>query len=82
VSAVPVASTTDTTPPAPAGADLSARNEPAPEPARTPIYKTWWFWTGVGAVVAGSVVTTLLLTRSKDGVFCTDCNTTSGVATK
>jgi len=82
MTALPVASATETSPTTPAGVDLSARNAPAPEPVSTPIYKTWWFWTGVGAVVASSVVTTLLLTRSKDGAFCADCNTTSGVATK
>ena len=82
VTAVPPASTTETSQAAPAGVDLSARSEPTPEPVRTPIFKTWWFWTGVGAVVAGGVVTTLLLTRSKDGVFCVDCNATSGVRTE
>jgi hypothetical protein len=29
-----------------------------------PIYRRWWFWTGVGAAVAGGAVTALLLTRS------------------
>jgi hypothetical protein len=28
-----------------------------------PIYKKWWFWTGVGVVVAGGIVTAILLTR-------------------
>ena len=28
-----------------------------------PIYKKWWFWTGVGAVVAAGTVTALLLTH-------------------
>ena len=31
-----------------------------PEPT-TPVYKRWWFWTGAGAVVAGGVVTAILL---------------------
>jgi hypothetical protein len=39
---------------------------PAPEPARRPIYKRWWFWTGIGAVVAGGVVAAVMLTRSSD----------------
>ena len=34
----------------------------APAPAHTPIYKTWWFWTGAGAVVVGAVVVVLLAT--------------------
>ena len=28
----------------------------------TPLYKRWWLWTGVGAVVAGAVVTSILVT--------------------
>ena len=28
-----------------------------------PIYKKWWFWTGVGVVVAAGIVTAILLTR-------------------
>ncbi|HUH01156.1 MAG TPA: hypothetical protein VML75_04125 [Kofleriaceae bacterium] len=35
---------------------------PTPAPAR-PVYARWWFWTGVGAVVAGSVAITVLATR-------------------
>ena len=26
-------------------------------PGSPPFYKTWWFWTGVGVVVTGAVVT-------------------------
>jgi tetratricopeptide (TPR) repeat protein len=37
--------------------------QPPPEPARTPLLKTWWFWTGVGAVVVGGVATAILLSR-------------------
>jgi len=34
----------------------------SPEPHEsTPTYKRWWFWTGIGAVVAGGVVTAILL---------------------
>jgi hypothetical protein len=29
-----------------------------------PFYTRWWFWTGAGAVVAGSIVTILVLSRS------------------
>src|SRR5450432_708393 len=35
----------------------------APPPARRPVWKRWWFWTGVGAVVVGGVVAGLLLSR-------------------
>jgi tetratricopeptide (TPR) repeat protein len=29
---------------------------PEPAPASTPIYKRWWFWTAIGAVVVGTGV--------------------------
>jgi hypothetical protein len=29
----------------------------APAPASTPVYKKWWLWTIVGAVVVGGAVT-------------------------
>ncbi len=32
----------------------------------TPVYATWWFWTGVGVVVAGGVATAIIVTREKD----------------
>jgi hypothetical protein len=33
-------------------------NEPAPS---SPVYKRWWFWTGIGVVIGGGVITALLL---------------------
>jgi hypothetical protein len=39
---------------------LSLTSTAPPEPT-APIYKRWWFWTGAGAVVAGGVVTAILL---------------------
>ena len=56
-------------PPAPAPV------EPAPAPradvlvatpatqAPAPIYRRWWFWTGLGAVVVGAVVASVALSR-------------------
>jgi hypothetical protein len=49
------ASTTD-----PLGISQSSSPEPEESP---PVYKRWWFWTGVGAVVAGGVVAGVLLSR-------------------
>jgi hypothetical protein len=42
--------------------DLAAQAAPneAGAPVR-PIYKKWWFWSGVGAVTAGAVTTAILL---------------------
>jgi tetratricopeptide (TPR) repeat protein len=49
-----------------AGIDLSLAAQ-APQTAEAkPFYGTWWFWTGVGAVVAGAVTTAYLLS-SKGG---------------
>ena len=48
----------------PAGVDVNVNAAPQTPPAATPFYSTWWFWTGVGAVVVGgSVATCLLLSR-------------------
>jgi len=59
VAAVPpsaaVATSTD-----PLGISQSAPPEPPESP---PVYKRWWFWTGVGAVIAGGVVTGVLLSK-------------------
>ena len=58
--AVPPAAATATTPD-PLGISQSA---PPPEPQESPpVYKRWWFWTGIGAVVAGGVVTGVLLSK-------------------
>jgi tetratricopeptide (TPR) repeat protein len=35
----------------------------ATPPARRPVWRRWWLWTGVGVVVAGGVVATVLLAR-------------------
>lgn len=60
-----------TAPPVPAPApspaasvDRSAELVSSPQPAPasdSPVYARWWFWTGVGAVVVGGVVTAVLL---------------------
>lgn len=57
--------------PSPAVLSIPAPAEPAAEAVRlgptqptsteTPMYKTWWFWTGVGVVVAAGVTTVLVL---------------------
>lgn len=43
----------------PAGRDPIGSAQPAPS---RPVYARWWFWTGVGALVAGSVAITVLAT--------------------
>ena len=47
-----------------AGVDRSAELVSSPQPAPvndSPVYARWWFWTGIGAVVVGGVVTAVLL---------------------
>lgn len=46
-----------------------------PEPANShsPVYATWWFWTGVGAVVVATTVTAVVLARHPSGV-CSGVN--------
>ena len=77
---VPVASAVSpsvaATTPDPLGISQSA---PTPEPEQAPpVYKRWWFWTGVGAVVAGGVVTGILLS-SKSSPKSPACISGNGV---
>jgi hypothetical protein len=46
---------------------VAAPVAPEPQPP-TPFYKGWPFWTTVGAVVAGAVVLTIVLTRPSNNV--------------
>jgi tetratricopeptide (TPR) repeat protein len=50
---------TTTTPPP----ETAAAPPPSPSVERTPVYKKWWLWTIVGAVVAAGVVTTAVLAQ-------------------
>jgi len=43
---------------------LVSNPEPPPVAESTPFYKRWWVWTAAGVVVAGAVVTGLLLRGS------------------
>lgn len=54
-------------PPPSAGTDVSLTAQPAPAVEQKPIYVTWWFWTGVGAVVVAGAVTTAYLMSSGGG---------------
>lgn len=64
----PDSASATSTPSNPPGLDLSSSSRSG-ESVSTPIYKAWWFWTGVGVVVAGGVAAAILLSRgsSKDG---------------
>ena len=55
------------------GIDRSAELVSPPQPAQvndSPVYARWWFWTGVGAVVVGGVVTAVLLSHSSKSPAC------------
>jgi len=58
----PAPSTTETP-----GGLVTAPAVPEPAPS-TPFYKGWPFWTAVGAVVAGAVVLTVVLTRPSNNL--------------
>jgi hypothetical protein len=60
---VPAAAPAPPPPPAP-GLDVAATPAPSESP---PLYKSWWFWTGVGAVVVVGVVGALLVARGSNG---------------
>ena len=70
----PAAPPPQTQVPAPApSAARSAELVSAPQPAPvndSPVYARWWFWTGVGAVVVGGVVTAVLLGRHSKSPAC------------
>jgi tetratricopeptide (TPR) repeat protein len=44
-----------------ASASLVAQPAPAPGSESTPVYKKWWFWTLVGAAVAGGVIAAVVI---------------------
>jgi hypothetical protein len=41
---------------------------PPPAPSPTPFYKTWWFWTALGAGVAAAIVVPNVVIGEKKGV--------------
>jgi hypothetical protein len=48
---------------------------PKQQQARKPIYKTWWFWTAIGGIVAGGVAVTVAVVETRppscpDGSSC------------
>jgi len=56
--------------PSPPGTSLVAV-EPTTSPEKeTPVYTRWWFWTGVGALVAGGVATALVLSSGTNRPAC------------
>ena len=59
----------------PAGLDLAAP-PPRNEDVSPPIYSTWWFWTGVGAVVLAGTVAAIVI--SKGGSEPNTATTTLG----
>jgi tetratricopeptide (TPR) repeat protein len=70
----PVARKPDLTPtaepPASPALDVTAAGAAAGRPSpSTPVYKTWWFWAGVGAVVVAGTTTAILLSRGQEGAI-------------
>jgi tetratricopeptide (TPR) repeat protein len=50
----------------PPGLDVSVAEPAAPAETGTRFYKTWWFWTGVGAVVAAGTVVAIVAASGGD----------------
>jgi hypothetical protein len=57
-------------PPPPPTTTSSAMLVAQPSPEEAPVYKKWWFWTGIGVVVAGTVVAVLVLSGGKTMPAC------------
>ena len=64
---MPVVVTPQPAPPVLAGVVLTTAEPPQQVSAGTSFYKTWWFWTGVGAAVVAGTVTAVLLSESGNG---------------
>ena len=45
------------------GGNLLSKPPAPPRDEPAPVYKQWWFWTGIGVVVAGGVAAAILVTR-------------------
>jgi hypothetical protein len=59
--------------------DLTARpTEPDDQSQPHPVWKRWWFWTAVGAVVAAGALTAFLVTRPKGGCPASEMCTSIG----
>lgn len=57
-----------TSSPTPDGTLTTVPEQSAPKP---PVYKRWWFWTGVAAAVTAGTVTAILLSRDSGNNGCT-----------
>lgn len=63
----------------PAGIDVSRPLDEG-EIVDKPFYRTWWFWTGTTAVVAGVVVTAVILgSRGAADPLCSECVATGAI---
>jgi hypothetical protein len=65
--------------PPPPGTTTSATlvSQPPPPGEDAPIYTKWWFWTGIGVVVAGTVVAAILISQS-GGTTRPECTASGG----
>jgi len=64
--------------PSPAASDpmMLTANGSASKPAgEAPVYKRWWFWTAIGAVVVGGVVTAVVLSSGTSRPACSSAIT-------
>ncbi len=60
---------------APSPDPLQISQPPPPAQESTPVYNRWWFWSGVGVVVAGGVVAAVLLSTRSSAAHSPSCTT-------
>jgi hypothetical protein len=58
---------TTSSPTQPVGVDLAATAPVQEDHAPKPVYRTWWFWTGVGTAVVAGTVTAIALSSGGGG---------------
>jgi tetratricopeptide (TPR) repeat protein len=67
------------TSPASADDSATAKATPGAESSSTPFYKTWWFWTGVGAAVVAGTVTAFAVSRGEQNACSGNALTCVGI---
>jgi len=68
----PAAGPTEPTATPAAGLNFSNSGSVPVETSPTPYYRTWWFWTGVGAVVAAGVITAVVWPKNNGQLSTSD----------
>jgi tetratricopeptide (TPR) repeat protein len=77
VAAAPAALPPSLSAPPPRPPDSALASGAAPPPARPPLWHRWWFWAGIGTLVAGGLAVGLIVSSAKSSQSpATDLGTT------